>query len=533
MKLILTLLSSILCFQFANAQFNWDEHLSHDRIGFAHHGQFINDGSMYLLMGNENRPMNTLEKIIGNTPKEITQLVSEYNQYASKSKFMGKESREIHLIDPWDYDIFGIGVHRVQRNGNTIGFSSVKLIANDYVDIIDVIFPGIPGFEKYCVSADNKLYYLDFEDNIYSVTGFEGTMELHLSPLRIPYQIHNGVVSPLNTTSTLSLDIGEYDRIDNDPYRNLLVELEGNTMHRYNFNELALVRSDSMVQSPIDFVFNETGFDYLTETEDQYLVYKYSDDDLQSSLLYQMEKEEEIANFDVQNFEIDGDQIFFYGLWSPSFLPAKFSYVQKRIIDSPFSPDRKDLEMTNLQVLATPMGQFQVEFEYTCTITNLGHDAINNFTLYSQNFNNAELVSDRYHRNNITMEIGPGESALVTGSFINIPKSTLSMHILGVDYSIDGNMENNSQTVDVITVSTDEIETKEYSLYPIPSWNHLTVSGDISSINTLTIIDATGKIIKTQTNDVQRIDIEEMPAGNYWLKIESNTGREIHKFSKI
>ncbi len=539
MKSICIILLSFIFTPNLYTQNEWQEHLSHDRIAYAHHGHFINaSGGLYITIGNQDSPMNTTEAIYGNKKKALLRVHSENNTYDSKSVRININQNQLTLNTPWNQDTPGNGVYSIiQTSTQNINFRKVLDIAGDSLTITDIIFPIFPFDEKYCITSENKWYGLDHSNAVNWVSDIQGNLELHSGLNGESHKISNGAFTSIANPEKGSVELGSYDKLDNNPFQNQLIEFEEATINRYSYDDFSLIGSDILNGIPLDYLFVENGFYYMIESDNNYTVYFFSNENSQSVLYYELSKIDEILDFQISEFDIEENNIFFLGLWNAPHINEPFSYVQKRDISQDYTPVRKDLELTNMVVTHTPTGQNdQIEYEYTCTVTNLSDEAINHFTLYSERLTSIDFAPGHIIKNDFSQELAPGESFEVTGQFIHTPLNSLTFLIAGVDYAIDKNMNNNSFTIDFGTVSNKEILSNEYSIAPNPSSSFISVLGEIQNIQAISIIDILGNRINVEynnNNNNNRINIKDLLAGQYWLEIRSLTKTEIKSFIKL
>ncbi len=64
----------------------------------------------------------------------------------------------------------------------------------------------------------------------------------------------------------------------------------------------------------------------------------------------------------------------------------------------------------------------------------------------------------------------------------------------------------------------------EINIYPNPTSNRVLVIGDQSNINSINIIDFTGKIVRTITKEFDTISVENLIDGIYFIKFNTNKG---------
>ena len=94
----------------------------------------------------------------------------------------------------------------------------------------------------------------------------------------------------------------------------------------------------------------------------------------------------------------------------------------------------------------------------------------------------------------------------------------------------------NAYTPIVITTCTlgiqDAVENSALKIYPNPVQNQLTIFANRLEISSLTIIDATGKVVFKQLGNLDSIDTSKLSSGIYFLKINSINTSKVLKFIK-
>lgn len=77
-----------------------------------------------------------------------------------------------------------------------------------------------------------------------------------------------------------------------------------------------------------------------------------------------------------------------------------------------------------------------------------------------------------------------------------------------------------SECVQVATIGLYEL-TQNFKVYPIPATDELIVQMDIQGAFTYQITDLLGKVIQTEVLNKERIDIQNLPTGTYFLEISN------------
>jgi len=125
----------------------------------------------------------------------------------------------------------------------------------------------------------------------------------------------------------------------------------------------------------------------------------------------------------------------------------------------------------------------------------------------------------------------------VTYSYDNLHRLTQASYSngVGIQYSYDA-LGNRTQETKTSTLSVEEVTTeKNFKLYPNPFKDELYLSSDNQTIKEVSIIDMTGKLIKTIANintTHYQLDASYLVSGNYLIQIKTNNGVEVHKVIK-
>ena len=125
----------------------------------------------------------------------------------------------------------------------------------------------------------------------------------------------------------------------------------------------------------------------------------------------------------------------------------------------------------------------------------------------------------------------------VTYSYDNLHRLTQASYSngVGIQYSYDA-LGNRTQETKTSTLSVEEVTVeKNFKLYPNPFKDELFLSSDNQTIKEVSIIDMTGKLIKTIANintTHYQLDASYLVSGNYLIQIKTNNGVEVHKVIK-
>jgi hypothetical protein len=84
-----------------------------------------------------------------------------------------------------------------------------------------------------------------------------------------------------------------------------------------------------------------------------------------------------------------------------------------------------------------------------------------------------------------------------------------------------------------LTVGIPQVKIKnEVLIYPNPTFNHLTITNFQSTISKITILDITGKTYKTITNNINVVDVSDLPSGIFFIELTTVKGIITRKFIK-
>lgn len=512
------------------SQIVWQEHLSHDRMTSKHYGHFMIDGDLTLLLGNTFPPMNTLETIVANAPK-AQEIIREYSSYETKTTRTGIDSKEILLKEAQDYDILGNGAYSIYERDDDF---LIRHIQGDYyvepedaLYIKDAYMSGGPLDNKECITLDNIRYYLNSEDVVLGSMEIDGNFVYHEGLDGLPYQILNGTLSSITIPPKGPLELGTYDMVENDPYENHLVKIEGTTATRFSYDDFSLAGMHELEANPFGIQFIEGGFYYFIKSTQEYTIYKYSNENSTSELLYEFPITSESKDFDIKSIEVDGDDIYFMGLWWSSFLKRNLSYVQKRTLNKPFNPQRKDLAITDITIIREKSDYYGFNYDYEIEITNTGDLPMNYFTVMSEKLSE-DFSNMQYYKQNIEQSISPGQSFTLKGKFFNYPyKTQMAFNIVGVDFGFDSDDSNNTFTADITVLSNKDIEHQKFVISPNPSSDYISISGPVAEVKEITITDLNNRTLQLPVSDLSKIDISHLSAGQYWINI--TTKSKIHR----
>ncbi|MCO6501095.1 MAG: T9SS type A sorting domain-containing protein [Vicingus serpentipes] len=132
----------------------------------------------------------------------------------------------------------------------------------------------------------------------------------------------------------------------------------------------------------------------------------------------------------------------------------------------------------------------------------------------------------------------------INGSPINftIPNTIVGLNtvqhgnLVGYDYrrELTGSIDNLCINFNppALGIFSSTIEGSKLNIYPNPTSNQLTISGNYSFINKIDIYDITGKSIKSINQNTNTINVSDLPSRVYFVKIFDNEESIVKKFIK-
>ncbi len=95
----------------------------------------------------------------------------------------------------------------------------------------------------------------------------------------------------------------------------------------------------------------------------------------------------------------------------------------------------------------------------------------------------------------------------------------------------DGDFMTSRYTNTLVSVE-DNMELSSFNIYPNPVKDQLIISSENEKINSIKIIDVTGKTIKKFTQSTTPIHVADLPKGLYFLQIQTEKGIGVKRFIK-
>ncbi|MPS74296.1 MAG: T9SS type A sorting domain-containing protein [Chryseobacterium sp.] len=84
---------------------------------------------------------------------------------------------------------------------------------------------------------------------------------------------------------------------------------------------------------------------------------------------------------------------------------------------------------------------------------------------------------------------------------------------------------------DMDQLSVSEINKTQINIFPNPTSDFINIKSD-ETIKTIKLYNAAGSLVKTESNDLSKINISTFPKGNYLISIETDSGIETKKIIK-
>lgn len=82
-------------------------------------------------------------------------------------------------------------------------------------------------------------------------------------------------------------------------------------------------------------------------------------------------------------------------------------------------------------------------------------------------------------------------------------------------------------------LSTNHIDLRLITIHPNPTSNMLNLANaENITIESLKVIDVTGKILLQQTGNTTQLDVQQLPTGMYFLEVAASAAKQHYKFIK-
>jgi len=512
---------------FCYAQSTWQEHLSHEYFSRVSNGHLLIDGE--LIIAN----WGGAYKIIGNEKPESMLKYPPFMYQRIKSTRTGIDSKELLLLDAFDYDIPGLGFTSL-RNNNGVFWGKEQFgyedFGTDFQSVPDGILSPKEEIHDQAIDHDGNLNILDngiLETISPSpVSGFHEGLDGNFFAIR-----GDSLFSYIDNELTFVLELPTgYIDLDNDPYNNSLVIKVDNELHWYNFDDFSHINMVLLPPNTYSPQFIESGFFAISILESSYEILEYKYGLTPSFETFYSLPKDEVENFGISSFTVDGDDIYFVGIMKVNG-GIRYHYVQKRTIGLPFEPTRQDISIDTFAVNQINEQEWD-NYSYTITLRNNGTEPINAFAISSQTlpiFDN----SFSYIRKHFDRNLEPNESLTFTDTIsIYFKPNQITVKVTGVNYGIDSNPENDSYTADVTSLSNNTVSNLNIEIYPNPTSNLLHIKGDIDRNSEIQIYDLAGQLVKYERVSYDIISLKNITDGIYNVKISDGLDTEVLRFVK-
>ncbi len=104
---------------------------------------------------------------------------------------------------------------------------------------------------------------------------------------------------------------------------------------------------------------------------------------------------------------------------------------------------------------------------------------------------------------------------------------------LNFEFDNDGSgfIVDNIIVKDMDYMSVSEINKTQIDIFPNPASDFINIKSD-EKIKSVKLYSASGSLVKTENNEFSRIDVSNLPKGNYLISIETDSGTETKKIIK-
>ena len=527
MKSLYTILFSFTIILTIAGQSEWQEFLSHERSTSVSNGHLLIDGKMHVAY------IDALKKIEGNQKPEIGLNYPAYMYQRIKTTRTGIDSKELLLLEAFDYDIPGLGLVSLRNNNGTFwgkhqfGYEDFDF---EYQFVPDGILSPSGLIYDQIINHNNDLIKLEngmIETTSPSpVQGFHEGLDHNFFAIK-----GDTLMSYTDAQMTPVLILESHDNLLNDPYTNSLVIQIDNQLLWYSYDDYTLTASQSIEPNTIGLQFFDGGLYQLVKTDLAYKVYKYTSPEIPAFETIHELPFDDITGFDISSFEVDDQDIYYVGVNGTAGFGISFHYVQKRTIGQTFEPLRHDLAVDTFSVVEIDDPEWQ-SHSYSFTVRNNGESTINSFALSSPTLPvfHPDYSFIRVH---FDETLALGETFTFTDSlYLPMSPSQISIKVSGVNYGFDGNNANDEYTADVISLSNKNISKLTVEIYPNPSSDILNIKGDMDSQSTIIIYDNNGQIVKYDRLSFDRLDISQLPIGFYNLVVKTSSNSQSLPFIK-
>ena len=82
------------------------------------------------------------------------------------------------------------------------------------------------------------------------------------------------------------------------------------------------------------------------------------------------------------------------------------------------------------------------------------------------------------------------------------------------------------------SIHTNEMQGNEVEIFPNPASQQLNIKSKRFDFNEIFIVDVSGRVMKTTTNETNNINVTKLPSGIYFINLVSDTNTIVKKFVK-
>jgi hypothetical protein len=494
-----------------NAQLDWTEHLSHDRLTRNNLGFLFEENNLILVMDNNTGAASTIERITGNSSKEV---ISEFDfNYESRSTVTGKTSKEVMLIKPESLDIYGFGATSIRMTDGTISVRSLESLIE--FPCADAIIPIDVNESAECLTNYDFDHLILNNNGDILATYDASPMTLH-EGLEENYRVQNDnlYVHDGNTTTFL-FEVPNFKKLYNNPFTEELVVVLDSTIIKYD--PITFEVEETILETePIAIDFTEDAMYYLSKVGNGYKIFKnyYSGG---TNLWMDIDPTPNGQEVVIQEISIKDLDAYLFGIHYNELTKTKHHIVQKVNLLAPIGPSRKDLAILSFSATYEELDYEKYKYTYEIDVVNNGTSVVNTFNVYSdlQEYNELYFTQINQAFNGI---LQPNQEVTLQGSFIAKSMSEININIPGADFMFDSYPNDNSGTFDLISSTTTDIKST-VSISPNPTTGILNVELSNSDQTTVYVFDIFGRKVLTPNVVNSKIDITSLPNGLFYLQI--------------
>ena len=494
-----------------SAQLDWTEHLSHDRLTRNNLGFLFEENNLILVMDNNTGAFSTVERITGNSAKEV---ISEFDfNYNARSTTTGKTSKEVILIKPESLDIYGFGATSIRMNNGNISVRSLESLIE--FPCADAIIPVDVNESVECLT-NYEFDHLILNTNGDILATYDASPMTFHEGLVENYRVQNENLYVHNQNDTSFLfEVPNFNKLYNNPYTEELVVVLDSTIIYYD--PITFEKKETNLETePIAIDFTEDAMYYLSKVGNGYKIFKkyYSGG---SNLWMDIDPMPNSQEVEIHEIAIKDLDAYLFGIHYNEMTKTKHHIVQKINLLAPIGPPRKDVAILSFSAIYEELANEEYEYTYEIDIVNNGTSVVNTFNVYSdlQEYNESYFTQINQTYNGI---LQPGQEVTLQGSFIAKSMSEININIPGADFMFDSYPSDNSGTFDLISSTKTDIQSK-VSISSNPTTGILNVELSDSASPTLCVFDIFGRKVLSPISTNNSIDISSIPNGHYYIQI--------------